>query len=506
MNGKQLKNSILQWAIQGKLVPQDPNDEPTSVLLEKIRAEKARLVKEGKLKKKDLEVKPIAEDEIPFEIPSSWEWCRLGSICDYLHRGKSPKYGMDKVLPIIAQKCNQWDRIYTGKCLFAEKKTIENYLEEQYLQVGDIIINSTGGGTVGRTGYVDNYVFADYSRFVADSHVTVVRANNLVYKKYVYYFLISPFIQIGLEERCSGSTNQIELGSETIRNYRIPLPPLAEQYRIVAKIEELMPLAEKYGAAQEALDEWNQVLPEKLKKSILQEAIQGKLVPQDSTEEAASALLERIREEKQRLVKEGKLKKKDLEVKPIEEDEIPFEIPESWKWMRLGEMVSNQTGLSYNKGDLEKKVDNPIRVLRGGNIQSGSWTIKADDVMIAPEFVKKPNLALQKNTFITPAVTSLEHLGKTALIEKDHDDIVAGGFVLYLIPYYREDILVKYLSFFFQTSFYNKYCKSIANKSGQAFWNLSRQKLMELTIPLPPLAEQRRIVAKIEELFGAIKK
>ena len=205
-------------------------------------------------------------------------------------------------------------------------------------------------------------------------------------------------------------------------------------------------------------------------------------------------------------MKEGKLKKKDLESKPIEEDEIPFEVPEGWEYVRLGELVYNQTGLSYSKGDLEKKVSNPIRVLRGGNIQNGSWCVKGDDVMIAPEYVKKPNLSLQKNTFITPAVTSLEHLGKTALIEEDHNDIVAGGFVLYLIPYYRqEDTYIKYLSYFFQTLFYNKFCKSVANKSGQAFWNLSRQKLMELTIPLPPLSEQKRIVAKVEELFGVIK-
>ena len=246
-------------------------------------------------------------------------------------------------------------------------------------------------------------------------------------------------------------------------------------------------------------------LASKLKKSILQEAIQGRLVPQDPKEEPASELLKRIRKEKEQLVKEGKLKKKDLESKSIEEDEIPFEVPEGWEYVRLGELVYNQTGLSYGKGDLEKKVSNPIRVLRGGNIQNGSWCIKGDDVMIAPEFVKKPNLSLQKNTFITPAVTSLEHLGKTALIVEDHNDIVAGGFVLYLIPYYRqEDTYIKYLSYFFQTLFYNKFCKSIANKSGQAFWNLSRQKLMELTIPLPPLSEQKRIVAKVEELFGVM--
>ena len=237
---ERLKKSVLQEAISGRLVPQDPNDEPASVLLAKIRKEKEQLVKEGKLKKKDLEVKPISEDEIPFEIPDSWEWVRLGRICDYIHRGKSPKYGEKKILPIMAQKCNQWDRIHTDRCLFAQEDTIERYTEEQFLRVGDVIINSTGGGTVGRTGFVSDYVFADYKRFVVDSHVTIVRGNKEVLGKYIYYYLISPFIQFGLEDRCSGSTNQIELGTTTICDYLFPLPPLAEQHRIVAKLEQVL--------------------------------------------------------------------------------------------------------------------------------------------------------------------------------------------------------------------------------------------------------------------------
>jgi len=237
---ERLKKSILQEAIEGRLVPQDPNDEPASVLLAKIRKEKEQLVKEGKLKKKDLIETPITEDEIPFAIPESWEWVRLGSVCDYVHRGKSPKYGDKKMLPIMAQKCNQWDRIYTDRCLFAQEDTIERYTEEQFLRVGDVIVNSTGGGTVGRTGYVDDSVFKEYKRFVVDSHVTIVRGNSDVIGKYIYYFLISPLIQFGLEDRCSGSTNQIELGTTTICNYLFPLPPLAEQHRIVEKLEQLL--------------------------------------------------------------------------------------------------------------------------------------------------------------------------------------------------------------------------------------------------------------------------
>ena len=239
-----LKKSILQYAIQGKLVPQDPNDEPASVLLERIRAEK-----KAKLGKKYVDsyiykgddncyYEKVGEtvtnisDEMPFDLPENWAWCRLKTICSYIHRGKSPTYGTEKILPIIAQKCNQWSGIQTQKCLFADRATIKKYTEEQYLCVGDIIINSTGTGTVGRTGYVDDTLFKEYPKFVADSHVTVVRPSEYIDSKYIYLFLKSPVIQTDIEAKCSGSTNQIELATKTIQSYLIPLPPATEQYRI----------------------------------------------------------------------------------------------------------------------------------------------------------------------------------------------------------------------------------------------------------------------------------
>ena len=504
MNAQQLRNSILQQAIQGKLVPQDPTDEPASVLLQRIRKEKERLVKEGKLKKKDLESKPIEEDEIPFEIPNGWAFCRLGDLGDYR---KGP-FGSSLTKSMFVPKSETSVKVYEQKnAIQKDWRLGEYYISSAKYETmksftvlpGDIIVSCAG--TIGETYYLPN------DAVLGIINQALMRVKLFDNQMVLYWQLLFDYVMISnTKMKGNGSAIKNIPPFEILKNIVIPIPPLAEQHRIVAKIEELMPLVERYGKAQQALDQLNESLPARLQQSILQEAIQGRLVPQDPKEEPASELLKRIRKEKEQLVKEGKLKKKDLESKPIEEDEIPFEIPESWEYVRLGELVYNQTGLSYSKGDLEKKVSNPIRVLRGGNIQNGSWCIKGDDVMIAPEFVKKPNLSLQKNTFITPAVTSLEHLGKTALIEEDHNDIVAGGFVLYLIPYYRqEDTYIKYLSYFFQTLFYNKFCKSIANKSGQAFWNLSRQKLMELTIPLPPLSEQKRIVAKVEELFETIK-
>ena len=173
-------------------------------------------------------------DEIPFDLPENWAWCRLQMICSYIHRGKSPTYGTENILPIIAQKCNQWSGIQTQKCLFADRATIKKYTEEQYLCVGDIIINSTGTGTVGRTGYVDDTLFKEYPKFVADSHVTVVRPLEYIDSKYIYLFLKSPVIQTDIEAKCSGSTNQIELATKTIQSYLIPLPPVMEQHRIAS--------------------------------------------------------------------------------------------------------------------------------------------------------------------------------------------------------------------------------------------------------------------------------
>ena len=508
MTAQQLKNAILQEAIQGRLVPQDPNDEPASALLERIRKEKEELVKEGKLKKKDLEVKPISEDEIPFEIPESWEWVRISTytnkVTDFVASGsfaslrENVKYYNNKEYAILV-RTKDFQTNFKSELVYTDKHGYE-FLENSNLFGGELILPNIGA-SIGKVFIVPKL---DYRMTLAPNTI-MIRFVEDYQRDWVYILFLSKFGKNLLYD-ISSSTAQGKFNKTDFKELVIPVPPLAEQKRIVAKIEELLPKVEEYGKAQEKLNKLNEELPERLKKSILQEAIEGRLVPQDPNDEPASALLAKIREEKIQLVKEGKLKKKDLEENPISEDEIPFEIPESWEWCRLGDMVSNQTGLSYNKGDLEKKVDHPIRVLRGGNIQNGSWSIKVDDVLIAPEFVKKQNLTLKKNTFITPAVTSLEHLGKTALIEEDHEDIVAGGFVLYLLPFYKEEMFMKYLALFFQSAFYNEYCKSIANKSGQAFWNLSRQKLMCLAIPLPPLAEQKRIVEKIEQLFKEIDK
>lgn len=252
-----LPKSILQEAIQGKLVSQDPNDEPASMLLEHIRLEKQRLIKEGKLKQNDVidsiiirsddnkyyeningELIDIS-DEIPFVIPDSWVWVRMQHICSYIHRGKSPHYSQIKKYPVIAQKCNHWEGFFIEKAQFISPESLQSYTEEQILQDRDLLWNSTGLGTLGRIGLYP----ADqnpYNFAVADSHVTVIRTLiEYVKPEYLYYYLSSPTVQNVIEDKSSGSTKQKELATETIKKYLCPIPPINEQIRILNSIKSL---------------------------------------------------------------------------------------------------------------------------------------------------------------------------------------------------------------------------------------------------------------------------
>ena len=252
-----LRKSLLQEAIQGKLVPQDPSDEPASMLLQRIRDEKQRLVKEGKLKQKDVVDSTIfrgddnkyyendgknvvcIDDEIPFEIPSSWQWVRLEHICSYIQRGKSPKYSPIKQYPVVAQKCNQWTGFTIEKAQFIDPTTIESYTQERFLEDGDLMWNSTGLGTLGRMAIYWEKL-NPFKVAVADSHVTVIRPlKSCVIPQYLYNYFSSYTVQSVIEDKADGSTKQKELATNTVKRYLVPFPPLAEQMRIVEKIKEV---------------------------------------------------------------------------------------------------------------------------------------------------------------------------------------------------------------------------------------------------------------------------
>lgn len=257
---KQLPKSILQEAIQGKLVPQIAEEGTAQELLEQIKVEKQKLVKEGKLKKSSLNGSVIfrggdsryyekigedtvcIDDEIPFDIPVNWAWVRLDDICSFIHRGKSPKYSLIKKYPVVAQKCNQWSGFSIEKAKFIEPQSISSYKEEYILQDVDLMWNSTGLGTLGRMAIYYKKL-NPYELAVADSHVTVIRPyKQYVVSEYLYYYFASNTVQSVIEDKSDGSTKQKELSTKTVKSYLVPLPPMEEQMRIVEKVEELTQL------------------------------------------------------------------------------------------------------------------------------------------------------------------------------------------------------------------------------------------------------------------------
>ena len=481
MNAQQLKNAILQEAIQGRLVPQNPNDEPASVLLDRIRKEKAKLVKEGKLKKKDLEEKPISEEEIPFEIPESWEWCRVLDI-GITETGTTPT----KIHP----------EYYGDYIAFLSPANILNNtivsetqgLSELGIKFGRVVPKNTIlqvciGGSIGKCAISHKAV--TFNQQI--NSITPI----LCQVKYIHFVLQSRFFLLSIIDKATGTATPI-INRSNWEQLLLPLPPLAEQHRIVSKIEELLPKVEEYGKAQEALDKLNKELPERLKKSILQEAIQGRLVPQDPNDEPASVLLDRIRKEKAKLLKEGKLKKKDLEEKPISEEEIPFEIPDSWEWVRLGEIST----YSHKKTKINAvKADSNIWGLDLEDIEKGGR-------LLCKKTVGERKAIGDKTCFFEGDIlySKLRPYLLKILIAPQN-----GICTPEIIPFTCYGNICKdYIVNLLKSVYVDDYINS--STFGVKMPRVATETMTSLVIPLPPLAEQHRIVTKIEQLFSEINK
>ena len=487
MNAQQLKNAILQEAIEGRLVPQDPNDEPASALLARIRKEKEELVKAGKLKKKDLEVKPISEDEIPFDIPESWEWVRWGTLSESIQYGYNAPAKARGRIPMVRISDIQNGKIVWDTVPYCDIN--ENDIDGYLLKQNDILFARTGG-TVGKSYLVKEMpkeaIYAGY--------LIRTRYSKSLCPQYLKFFMESTLYWLQLKDGTI-ATAQPNCNGKTLSQMILPLPPLAEQHRIVAKIEELLPKVEEYGKAQEALDKLNAELPDRLKKSVLQEAIEGRLVPQDPNDEPASVLLAKIRQEKEQLVKAGKLKKKDLVVNPISEDEIPFDIPDSWEWVRL---ISLNKYIHYGYTASAAQKGNS-KLLRITDIQEDqvNWatvpfcTIKDNDL-------EKYQL---HNRDILIARTG-GTIGKTYIVRELNEVSVFASYLIRAIP--LDNVYEEYLKLFMGSPCYWAQLTDAASGTGQP--NVNGQSLSSLMVPIPPLAEQKRIVAKIEEVFAEIDK
>ena len=537
MNGKQLKNSILQWAIQGKLVPQDPNDEPASVLLDKIRQEKERLIKEKKIKRdknasiiyrgednsyyeKILatgEVKCI-DEEIPFEIPQGWEWCRLNDLALYR---KGP-FGSSLTKSMFVAKSNQSVKVYEQKNAIQKDFSLGDYyiskekfeaMQSFIAKPNDIIVSCAG--TIGETYLLPSDAPVGIIN-QALMRVTLFDLSMAEYwQMYFAYMLLNEAQMKG-----AGSAIKNIPPFEYLKAVLVPVPPLSEQNRLVERYNLLLSLIAKYESEADKLNCLNLNIYDKLKKSVLQEAIQGKLVPQIAEEGKAQELLEHIKAEKQKLVKEGKLKKSALATSTIFRGDdnkyyeliddspfcidefLPFQIPETWAWCKVKDLLEIQTGASFKKEQANANKKG-IRILRGGNILPNKYIFKDDDVFVSEEFVNT-NTFLKKNCIITPAVTSLENIGKMAVIEKDYKNVSAGGFVFIISPYIQDFNHSLLLAYFLQSPFLIEAMRGITKKSGAAFYNLGKERLKELYLPLPPMAEQGRIVGKINEVLSSI--
>lgn len=482
MTGQQLKNSILQWAIEGKLVPQIESEGTAEDLLKEIRAEKERLVKEGKLKKKDLEVKPIEDDEIPFEIPNGWKWCRLNDVITYETNLVSPDnyLSLNHIAPDNIQKG-------TGKLL--EYRTVKEDVvksNNHLFYKGQIIYSKI-------RPLLRKAIIAPFDGLCS---ADMYPLRSFIEVKYVLYILLSDFLNSQIAEICSSRVKMPKINQVEMSKLSIPLPPLSEQKRIVSKIEELMPLVEEYGKAQERLETLNRELPEKLKKSVLQEAIMGKLVPQDPTEGTAEELLAEIRKEKEKLVKEGKLKKKDLEVKPIEDDEIPFEIPEGWRWCRLGDLSLVARGGSPRPiKDYITEAKDGVNWIKIGDTEKGGKYIEKCAEKIKPSGVTHSRMVYPGDFLLTNSMS----FGRPYICNVE--GCIHDGWLV-ISQYYHafdNDFLFYLLSSPFA---FDQFCWKTA---GAVVQNLNKDKVAESIVPLPPLTEQKRIVAKLEEVMGKIE-
>ena len=525
MNGKQLKNSILQWAIQGKLVPQDPNDEPASVLLERIRAEKARLVKEKKIKKDKnesiiyrgednsysekflatREVKCI-DEEIPFEIPATWEWCRLLSIVSLLGDGihGTPEYSEGGSVYFI-----NGNNLFDGQILIKpDTKTVS---KEEAVKHSRLLNESTV--LVSINGTIGNIAFYSGENVILGKSACYFNLLNGIERKYIKIVLQTDYFLEYTKRVATGSTiKNVPLSG--MRNVLIPIPPKDEQQVIIDKLSSLKLLIEKFNIEQSQLNKLNAELRSVLKKSILQEAIQGKLLPQITEEGTAQELLEQIRQEKQRLVKEGKLKKSALldsiiykgdDNKYYEQvgkkclditEQIPFETPKNWVWTRLSHIANIYTGNSISETEKKSKFTDVIGRYYIGtkDVDFNNRIIYDNGIAIPKQY--EPDFKLAPNNSILMCIEGGSAGRKIAILNQD---VCFGNKLCCFSPFVG---IGKYMYYYLQSpSFFELFN---LNKTG-IIGGVSIAKVKEILIPLPPIKEQQRIVAQIEKLFEQLR-
>ena len=522
MTGQQLKNSILQMAVQGKLVPQDPNDEPASVLLERIRAEKEQLIKEGKIKKEknpsiifrgadNLPYEKVGKnepvciaDEVPFEIPESWEWVRLGKIV--YNRGQMKPIDDFCYIDIGSidnknQKLNDEEFIITADKAPSRARKI--------VAIGDILYSTV-------RPYLHNMCIVNRSfshQPIASTGFAALTCHTGFYNKFLFYYLMSP----DFDAYANSTDNAKGVAYPAINDtklYRalIPVPPEEEQKRIIKRLKKVLPYVDTYSTTYSETESLNNAFPDRIKKSILQEAVQGKLVPQDPTDEPASILLERIRAEKQRLIAEGKIKKdkhesvifrrdnSHYEKRGSEEvcidEEISFEVPSSWALIRL-----NDIGI-YKKGPFGSSLTKSMFVPKGANtvkVYEQKNAIQKDHTLGTYYITRQYYESKMKSFTVEPGdilVSCAGTIGETYVLPEQIEFGIINQALMRMTIYAPID-----LDYFLL--YFDYVLKETAKESskGSAIKNIPPFEIFKkLILPLPPLEEQKRIVAKVREL------
>lgn len=481
MKAQDFKKSMLQYAMQGKLVPQDPNDEPASFLLERIKAEKEQLIKDGKIKKEN-PLAPITEEEIPYEIPKNWKWCNLTDIAINIHYGYNGSANFNlkepKLLRITDIQNNNVDWETVPACDIATR-TLESYK----LQNNDILIARTGG-TIGKSYLIENI---KYNVVFASYLIRVIPALNS-YPKYIKLFIESPLYWSQLIEKSSG-TGQPNVNGTSLKSLVLPLPPLEEQKRIVEKLEQILPLIDEYDKNEQKLTEINKKLPSKLRQAILQYAVEGKIIPQKPSDEPASVLIKRIKTEKEQLVNEGKIKK-EKPLHPITGDEIPYALPQNWEWVRT--INISQLNPRNELEDNTKVGFVPMNLISSKYGETHEFETKLW------KEIKSGFTHFQDNDVVVAKITPCFQNGKSAIIKNLPNNTGAGTTELHVIRPLL--VLPEFLLIHFKSpSFLNTGKQLMTGCAGQQ--RVPRSYIENYIIGLPPLEEQKRIVAKVDELM-----
>ena len=484
MTAQDLKNSILQLAVQGKLVQQYPEGGTATDLLKHIAQKKSDLIKDGALKK-EKPLPAVDANNLPFDVPENWVWIRLGDFCS-IYNGNSINAG--EKAEKYSKKCDGHSFIATKDVGFDHSINYENgvYIplnreDFRIAPVGSVLLCMEGGSAGRKIGILE--------QDVCFGNKLCCLAPFVIFNKYLYYFLQSPAFFSAFTDLMTGIIGGV--GAAKIKSIAMPVPPLAEQERIVAKVEELLPLVSEYGGVEKRIFALNAEFPDKLRKSILQQAVQGKLTERDPSDEPASELLKRIQMEKAKLIAEGRIKK-EKQLPPITEDNCPFEIPNEWEWVRLTDVGEVSRGRSKHRprNDTILYRDGKYPLIQTGDVaRSGglitSCSASYNDVGLAQSRMWPKG---------TLCLTIAANIADVGILDFDacFPDSVVG------FSAFKPIASNKY--FLYMLMAYKAILDSMATRSAQK--NINLETIASLAYPLPPLAEQKRIVARVEELLA----